>query len=81
MFSPIEGEGGDGGCGGVLLEAVADVSEYLCLDRVGEGVMVLNLIDSPEAEVGRCHCFLGPSGQLHDWDKESPRGLFQHLQS
>lgn len=62
VFSPIEGEGGDGGCGGVLLEAVADVSEYLCLDRVGEGVMVLNLIDSPEAEVGRCHCFLGPSG-------------------
>ena len=54
------------------MEGDADVFEDLGLGFVGEGGMVLNLVDGPEAEVGGGHCFLNNGGQLHDWDVEGP---------
>jgi len=42
--------------------------------------MVLNLVNSPEAEVGGSHCLLHPKGELYDWDEERSRGDLQNLQ-
>jgi hypothetical protein len=51
-----------GSLGGELLEGETDVSEDLGFDWVGEGGMVLNLVNGPETEVGGSHCLLDLGG-------------------
>jgi hypothetical protein len=80
VLAPIDGESVLGGFGEELLHGHADVPEDVGLGGVGEGGMVLNLVDSPEAEVGGSHCFLAHGWQLHDWDIECPGSDLQHLQ-
>ena len=54
------------------MEVDADVFKDLCLGGIRESGMVLNLVDSSEAEVSRSYGFLNYGRQLNDWDIESP---------
>lgn len=63
------------------MEVDADVFEDFNLGGIRESGMVLNLVDSSEAEIGRGDGFLHYGRQLNDWDIESPRSDFQHLES
>lgn len=62
------------------MEAYTDAFEDLGFGLVGEGGMVLNLVDGSEAQVGRGDCFLDNGRQLNDWDIESSGSDFQHFE-
>ena len=81
LRSPVEGQRVLSWGWRELLKWKADVSEDLSLDRIGKISMVLNLVNSSEAEVSRSHCLLYLRGQLYDWDEESSWCDLQNLKS